>query len=1602
MKAQVQRAQNLLDRKNPKPIEALAQLKPLLKSPDAPWPIFHFAGVAYALLNDNERCEQMMRKALEAGSTEPESFHTLSVALYKLENYAEAESFARQAVAMRPDFMKGLLNLGQILQAQARLEEALQVYARANQLDPRNAVIAFKIGSIYQNLGNFDKAKELFEIAAQMDPTYDAPVIERASSLIKTRDFEAGEALLNDFLVRKPNSVEARSLLADSKKDQSLYDEAIALYKGVLDDNPRIPGVRVNYGLCLQEMGRYDEAEKEYLRALEYPPTMMEAMSNYLMVMHYNPERTREYIFEAHKKWDAFFAPAERPERPVPADRSPSKRLRVGFVSGGFRSHPVGWMITRGLEELPVDQFEIYCYTTNNINDKITQRIATRADKWRSVVGFNDAVVANMIREDEIDILVELSGHAGDNRLRAVAMEPAPVIMKWVGGLFNSTGLQSVDYLLSDWHETPEGVEDFYTEKLVRMPDDYICFMPPAYSPEVSTLPASKNGFVTFGCFNNPSKINPELLGQWARLLARVPGSKLFLKSGQYDSVEFQGRVLAALADAGIDADRVLFEGRSPHEDLLGAYGRVDIALDPWPYSGGLSTCEALWMGVPVVTYPGPTFAGRHSVTHLHNSGLGEMVADSWDAYVDIAAGLADDLDALAGLRARLRDQVSSSPLCDGERFGAALSQAFRKVWHAYVDGKLKQDHIAVELGDGSGTVISIEKDKTATESVDKVDEPSSSILESTNAVKAEIKQTKTPASIEAIEPSNELLDTEADKVATGIENTHLNGTGQNNAQNEDIDSGISTSDKKPFDLDEFLETLPFDPEEFVVDTEEAWYLPLLDGTRLCVPPSITDPVSHALLEKQQWYEPEIEFLKNYLKPGMTVLELNASYGMFSVPMALAVGKEGRVNVWVEKKKDRAFLLKSAHLNNLENIVALDADPALKCEIDDFDVLIASDVQEFRDLKSTNPKVVLFSKPTDDETAEQLFQTIAETGFKPYLYIEAVGILTEIGLQDISEPHITRIVALHGDEVHRLQEAGLIFSNEEVISEPDSDYWKNRLSEMLWSEKVVEEWSNLPAGEAVSVYLQALNWALLGSEVERSGSSRANALLKAAGQLVDLFNSGFVYRPVALTLIRVLSDLGKRSQALEILKKVLQTKSEAEENKLSLPFVPVLKMQEAIPVRDNFSNWITVRNIESWILLNNLSIHNANQDTIKLLAGLHDNPETSVLIERLYTVATMRSNGGFFSQFGEDKILDEIHTPTRKRGFYVDIGAFDPMKYSNTLRMNLFGWEGVNIDANEDSIKKFEKARPTDKNIYAAVTENNGTVNFFKAGKLGEVNTLSAKHRQKWQKRGIEYDAIQVPSRRLEDILDEVVPEGQQIDFMSIDVEEAEMGVLNSNNWEKYRPNNICIEIHEDSMQDVKRTDKYRYIKEKGYEIYFFIKPTAYFVDTFNNLETDVSHVLINSKHSETFIDLFKLGRPSTNNTFFVDTVKSIPQYSVPCKADSIIFFNSGLTLSSVVYEIVRRKTKLIFIHGLFFGWQKKIVLDVKKIGIPIVWHIWGGDLYYPIIGKRLMTDVSEAIVGVTTRTVGDLDILKNTMGKRSVSLGFQLVVLPTTEEIRI
>lgn len=441
-------------------------------------------------------------------------------------------------------------------------------------------------------------------------------------------------------------------------------------------------------GNKLAELGHFDEAEQHFKKALMLDDRNVLAFSSLVFNLHYNPSHSADDIRSQIIHWGRKLTAAGERFFKHSTEGEPRKRLRLGLVSAGLRSHPVGLMITTVLEALPVEAFEIVAYPTNDFEDPVTARLKQCVQYWSPIAPLDAETFAQKIRADEIDILIDLSGHGDGNRLDTLVKKPAPLIVKWVGGLVNTTGLEAIDYLLSDNVETPPGSDEAYLEKLIRMPDDYICYMPPKYAPEIKPLPALANGYVTFGCFNNPAKINKILLDEWARLLNALPESRLLLKGAQYDDPDFCARIRATLTQWDIADYRIVLEGPAKHTEFLEAYNRVDIALDPWPYSGGLTTCEAMLMGVPVVTLPGPTFAGRHAATHLVNAGMPELVTDSWDEYRQRALGLANDLQSLSTIRTHLRDILLQSPVCDGPRFAKHFTIAMRAIWQRYCEGK--------------------------------------------------------------------------------------------------------------------------------------------------------------------------------------------------------------------------------------------------------------------------------------------------------------------------------------------------------------------------------------------------------------------------------------------------------------------------------------------------------------------------------------------------------------------------------------------------------------------------------------------------------------------------------------------------------------------------------------------------------------------------------------------------------------------------------------------------------------------------------------------------------------------------------------------------
>jgi predicted O-linked N-acetylglucosamine transferase (SPINDLY family) len=313
----------------------------------------------------------------------------------------------------------------------------------------------------------------------------------------------------------------------------------------------------------------------------------------------------------------------------------------------------------------------------------MSNRLAARASRWHEVVGVSDDALAAQIRADRIDILFDLAGHTADHRLLVFTRRPAPIQITWMGYV-GTTGVKEMDYLLADRFHVPPAAEVHYCEQILRMPHGYVCYDPPPIAPSVGPLPALGRGFVTFGSFNNAAKLTSEVLALWAEIVRRVPRSRLLLASPALGGATARERIGSAFEAAGGDRERLELRGGLAWPDLLAAYNTVDVALDPFPYSGGITTCEALWMGVPVVTCPGETFASRHSLSHLSNVGLTETVAGDRREYGDAAVRLAGDLPHLASIRAGLRDRMAASPLCDGDRFARDLLSILRDVWRQW------------------------------------------------------------------------------------------------------------------------------------------------------------------------------------------------------------------------------------------------------------------------------------------------------------------------------------------------------------------------------------------------------------------------------------------------------------------------------------------------------------------------------------------------------------------------------------------------------------------------------------------------------------------------------------------------------------------------------------------------------------------------------------------------------------------------------------------------------------------------------------------------------------------------------------------------------
>ncbi len=628
-----------------------AFLKAIELEPSVAEHYFNLANVNHQLGDPAEAC-RLYHRALQLKPGYAAARNNLGVVLVDRGEYDEAVEQLREALRLRPNFAEACSNLGNALRNCGKPDEAIRWYEQAVQLQPAAAEGYYNLGCLLQDVRRVDEARDCFHKAV-------------------TIDFAC---------------LPARNNLGNLLADQGLLSKAVQQYKKIIDQDPGNLEAHNNLGTAFKDQGNIGAAITIHRRVLLQQPDSPAVHSNLLLDMHYTDETDPEELFREHVRWAERHGAARYPGQVQFANRpDPERVVRVGYVSPDFCFHSVAFFAEPLLQGHDRSCCKVYCYSATRRADAMTGRLRGHADVWRDIHHMDDETAAALIREDDIDILVDLAGHTAHNRLGIFARRAAPVQATYIG-YPDTTGLAAMDYRLVDaCTDPPEEADRFCTEELVRLPDGFLCYRPPAGAPPVAGPPVEAAGGITFGSFNNVAKITPGAVSLWSEILSRVPGSRLFLKSKVFNDPRIRKHFLNLFTRQGADPALLMLEANIPGiAGHLEQYGRVDIALDTFPYNGTTTTCEALWMGVPVISLAGKTHAGRVGISLLNRVELADLAASSPEKYVETAVRLAGDLERLRDLRGGLRERMQQSTLTDQSRFVPHLEQAYRRMWRTW------------------------------------------------------------------------------------------------------------------------------------------------------------------------------------------------------------------------------------------------------------------------------------------------------------------------------------------------------------------------------------------------------------------------------------------------------------------------------------------------------------------------------------------------------------------------------------------------------------------------------------------------------------------------------------------------------------------------------------------------------------------------------------------------------------------------------------------------------------------------------------------------------------------------------------------------------
>ncbi len=688
----------------------------------------HLLGVLALQVGRANAAVELIQKAISLQPRVSQYYSNLGDALRQGGRAAEAVGACRQALELDSSNAEAGNNLGNALLDLGRVDEAISAYKRALQIQPAHARIHCHLGNALSRRGAFTDAIAAYEQALRLEPGLGDAASGLGNALRCTGRFAEAVKTCARAVEIAPRSADAHNNLANALADSGSTEEAIAEFRTAIQLAPHLAEAHANLGVSLCETGRLDEGLEQHQCAIELDPNragfygnlatgltsqgrLDEALSAYdraialdpncaaiqsdrLYALHYHPGYDARKLFKEHRQWAMQHAdPLRQTSQPFQNSPQPERKLRVGFVSPDFRKHVVGRQLVPLLRHLRGGLFEVFCYSSVARPDALTEELRALADVWRDISHMPDDRAADMVRSDGIDILVDLTLHMAGNRLLLFARKPAPIQVTWLA-YCGTSGLEAMDYRLSDPHfDPPDGDTPFYREETIRLPQTYWCYEPAGPAPLPGPSPAQTNGYITFGCLNHFPKASDPAVDLWIEILKATPGSRLILQAPEGSS---RDRLCARFAGGGVAADRLEFVARQSWERYLETWTRIDVALDPFPYGGGITTCDALWMGVPVVTLCGKTAVGRGGKSILSNIGLPDLVAETSRQYVERAVSLAGHLPRLGNLRATLRARMEQSPLCDAAAFARDVGGALREIWRNWCR-KIEND-VAIDV----------------------------------------------------------------------------------------------------------------------------------------------------------------------------------------------------------------------------------------------------------------------------------------------------------------------------------------------------------------------------------------------------------------------------------------------------------------------------------------------------------------------------------------------------------------------------------------------------------------------------------------------------------------------------------------------------------------------------------------------------------------------------------------------------------------------------------------------------------------------------------------------------------------------------------------